>query len=219
MFIAGYLPFAEKDNFRVEGQELSLIGTSERQSLLGMHADEILPKLPIMYLGDSMLPHRGGQLRAGREGHHQSPPVLQARATRLCPPRRRRAPAPAVPGQRGAVHEGPRCAVPGHHLLLADLAAPGSFKYDTEAWLPSQQRYREMTSNTNLTDFQTRRGNIRYKTPDGAQVFPYDLGNGVLRSPYRGNPREPPAARRLGAHPHDRLVPYMDGRVELTPSS
>ena len=56
LFASGYLPFAARDNFNIEreGEEtLSLIGTSE-QILLGLHLDEVLTKLPILYLGDSM---------------------------------------------------------------------------------------------------------------------------------------------------------------------
>ncbi|MFK0294378.1 aminoacyl--tRNA ligase-related protein, partial [Streptomyces sp. NPDC090442] len=53
LFASGYLPFQDKDNFTVNDSDLSLIGTSE-QALLGMHVGEILPRLPLLYLGDSM---------------------------------------------------------------------------------------------------------------------------------------------------------------------
>jgi seryl-tRNA synthetase len=47
-----------------------------------------------------------------------------------------------------------------------DLGASAAKKYDCEAWLPGQQRYRELTSTSNTTDFQSRRLDIRYR-PDG----------------------------------------------------
>ena len=98
----------------------------------------------------------------------------------------------------------------------ADLAAPGAFKYDTEAWLPSQRRYREMTSNTNLTDFQTRRGNIRYKTPDGGRIFPYTISAtgwcDRLIAALLENHQRPDGSVRIP----DKLVPYMGGLTELT---
>ena len=67
LFTSSYLPFAEKDNFVISGEDLSLIGTSE-QSLLGMHMDEILTKLPVLYLGDSLC-FRTEVGSAGRDVH------------------------------------------------------------------------------------------------------------------------------------------------------
>jgi seryl-tRNA synthetase len=218
LFIAGYLPFAEKDNFRVESQDLSLIGTSE-QSLLGMHANEILPKLPLMYLGDSMC----FRTEAGSYGRdvkgmlrvHQfykleqlvyAHPDDAERLHLLC-----------LDNEEQFMKD---LGVPYRVIICssADLAAPGAFKYDTEAWLPSQQRYREMTSNTNLTDFQTRRGNIRYKGPDGARVFPHTISaTGFcdrLIAAILENHQRPDGSTRIP----DKLVPYMGGLTELTPS-
>jgi seryl-tRNA synthetase len=218
LFIAGYLPFAEKDNFRVEGQDLSLIGTSE-QSLLGMHANEILPKLPLMYLGDSMC----FRTEAGSYGRDVKGMLRVHQFYKL----------------EQLVYAHPDDAERLHLLCLdneeqfmkdldvpyrvivcssADLAAPGAFKYDTEAWLPSQQRYREMTSNTNLTDYQTRRGNIRYKGADGARVFPHTISaTGFcdrLIAAILENHQRPDGSIRIP----DELVPYMGGLTELTPS-
>jgi seryl-tRNA synthetase len=48
-----------------------------------------------------------------------------------------------------------------------DLGPAAAKKYDCEAWLPSQQRYREVTSTSNTTDFQSRRLDIRFRGPDG----------------------------------------------------
>ena len=51
---------------------------------------------------------------------------------------------------------------------MDDLGASAAKKYDCEAWLPGQGRYRELTSCSNTTDFQARRLDIRYR-PDGGQ--------------------------------------------------
>lgn len=48
-------------------------------------------------------------------------------------------------------------------MCTGDLGAPAAKKYDIEAWIPSQEKYREMTSTSNTTDFQARRLNIKYK--------------------------------------------------------
>jgi seryl-tRNA synthetase len=53
LFTAGYTPFASKDNYKIEEAGLSLIGTSE-QAILGFHMGEIVERLPLLYLGDSM---------------------------------------------------------------------------------------------------------------------------------------------------------------------
>ena len=58
--------------------------------------------------------------------------------------------------------------IPYHvvNVCVGDLGAPGYKKYDIEAWFAGFGGYREVTSNTNLTSFQSRRLNIRYKDGD-----------------------------------------------------
>ena len=53
------------------------------------------------------------------------------------------------------------------NIAAGDLGAPAAKKYDLEAWMPGQQRYREVTSCSNCTDFQARRLNCRYRTEKG----------------------------------------------------
>jgi len=53
------------------------------------------------------------------------------------------------------------------NICTADLGRPAAAKYDIEAWVPSQKRYRETHSTSNCTDFQARRLNIRYKDKSG----------------------------------------------------
>jgi seryl-tRNA synthetase len=61
-------------------------------------------------------------------------------------------------------------AIPYRVVNIAawDLGASAAKKYDVEAWLPGQDRYRELTSCSNTTDFQARRLNARYRPADGA---------------------------------------------------
>lgn len=73
------------------------------------------------------------------------------------------------------------------HRVLAictgDMGA-GKYKmYDIEAWMPSRQAYGETHSDSNLTDWQTRRLNMRYKDKEGKMRFPYALNNTVVASP------------------------------------
>jgi seryl-tRNA synthetase len=53
------------------------------------------------------------------------------------------------------------------NIGVGDLGASAAKKYDCEAWLPGQQRYRELTSTSNTTDFQARRLDIRYRPGGG----------------------------------------------------
>src|SRR5204863_3790904 len=53
------------------------------------------------------------------------------------------------------------------NIAVDDLGASAVKKYDCEAWMPGQERYRELTSTSNTTDFQARRLDIRYRTDSG----------------------------------------------------
>jgi seryl-tRNA synthetase len=53
------------------------------------------------------------------------------------------------------------------NIAANDLGASAAKKYDCEAWIPSQERYREVTSTSNTTDFQARRLDIRYRPENG----------------------------------------------------
>ena len=55
-------------------------------------------------------------------------------------------------------------------IAVDDLGASAAKKYDIEAWLPGQGRYRELTSCSNTTDYQARRLDIRYRPAEGGQA-------------------------------------------------
>jgi seryl-tRNA synthetase len=60
-------------------------------------------------------------------------------------------------------------------IAVGDLGASAVKKYDCEAWLPGQGRYRELTSCSNTTDYQTRRLEIRYRAADGKPAHVHTL--------------------------------------------
>ena len=98
-----------------------------------------------------------------------------------------------------------------------DLGLSAQRKFDCEAWIPTQGRYRELTSTSNCTDFQTRRLDTRGRFGDG--VGPVSTLNGTLCAidPHdRGDPRDPPAGRRVGAAPEGAaaLPGWPRGRCE-----
>lgn len=67
------------------------------------------------------------------------------------------------------------------NICTGDLGRPAAAKYDIEAWLPSENKYRETHSTSNCTDFQTRRLNIRYRTKQGQLKFAHTV-NGTAFS-------------------------------------
>jgi seryl-tRNA synthetase len=65
------------------------------------------------------------------------------------------------------------------NIAVGDLGAPAAKKYDCEAWIPSQGRFRELTSCSNTTDFQARRLGARYRPREGAPPQPVHTLNGT----------------------------------------
>ena len=144
---------------------LYLTGTSE-VALAGLHQGEILPaeELPLRYAGYSTCFRR----EAGAAGrlcarHLSGPSVRQGRDVRVCDTRalaRDDARRKRVLGRSKidlASCLGLAYRVMVTHIAAGDLGPSASKKYDIEAWIPSQERYREITSCSNTTDFQTRR--------------------------------------------------------------
>ena len=64
-------------------------------------------------------------------------------------------------------------------IPVGDLGAPAARKFDCEAWIPSQGRYRELTSTSNTTDYQARRMNCRYRPAEGAPPLHLNTLNGT----------------------------------------
>lgn len=171
LFGTGYLPFFSDQTYPITGEDLALIGTSE-QTLVAYHADEVLESgsLPRRYTAFTPC-FRTEAGSYGKESRgifrvHQFHKVEQIIFCR--------------PEESPACHE--ECLANEEFLLqqlglpyrvvnvcVGDMGAPGYKKYDIEAWYPGFGSYREVTSNTNLTDFQSRRLNIRYKDQEGSK--------------------------------------------------
>lgn len=165
----GFLPGDRDQIYEVPKDELFLVGTSE-VSLAALHADEILAAedLPIRYAGFSSCFRREAGA-AGRDTRgifrvHQfdkvemfsfvEPSRSAAEHERLL----------AIEERILAALEIPYRVV---NVAAGDLGAPAAKKYDCEAWIPSQDRYREVTSCSNTTDYQARRMACRYRAAEG----------------------------------------------------
>ncbi|MBR5837306.1 MAG: serine--tRNA ligase [Victivallales bacterium] len=177
LYGTGYLPFFRDQTYPLQGEDLALIGTSE-QTLVGYHADETLEAetLPRRYTAYTPC-FRTEAGSYGKESRgifrvHQFHKVEQII---FC-----------LPEDSPKCHE--ECLANEEYLLqslgipyrvvnvcVGDMGAPGYKKYDIEAWYPGFGAYREVTSNTNLTEFQSRRLNIRYKDKDGNRGFVHTI--------------------------------------------
>jgi seryl-tRNA synthetase len=169
LFGTGYLPFCADETYALEGHNLALIGTSE-QTLVGYHADETLSadELPAKYCAFSPC----FRTEAGSHGKetrgifrvHQFHKVEQII---FCMPEDSEKFHMECLENEEALLKALEIPYRVVDVCVGDMGAPGYRKYDIEAYFAGYGGYREVTSNTNLTDFQSRRLNIRYKDADG----------------------------------------------------
>ena len=168
----GFFPEAREQVYEVPRDELFLVGTAE-VPLAAYHTDEILDTadLPLRYAGFSTCFRREagtyGKDTAGIFRVHQfdkvemfvfiAPEDSVAEHERLL----------AVEERLVGELEVPYRVV---NVAAGDLGASAAKKYDIEAWFPGEQRYREITSCSNTTDFQARRLKIRAKTERGNEI-------------------------------------------------
>lgn len=168
---AGFSPrsSAESNEYFIEGEDLTLIGTAEAP-LTGYHADEIIneSELPLLYVGYSPSYRK----EAGTYGKHSRGLFRVHQFNKL------EMYAFTTPEQSNDMHEKileieeeiwQAIGIPYHVINIAsgDLGAPASKKYDIEYWSPVDEIYRELTSASNCTDFQARNLNIRVRRADG----------------------------------------------------
>ena len=165
LFGTGFLPDTEQQIYRVPDDDLYLVGTSE-VPLASLHAGEMLAEedLPLRYAGFSPCFRReagaAGKDTRGIFRVHQFEKVEMFSFVE--------------PGRSADEHE--RLLAIEEEIMQAlglpyrvvniavdDLGASAAKKYDIEVWLPGQQRFRELTSTSNTTDYQARRLGVRYR--------------------------------------------------------
>ena len=169
---AGFLDAHSDEVYRLEADDLYLTGTSE-VALAGYHTDEILD------LSDGARRYAGWSTcyrrEAGSYGKDTRGIIRVHQFNKLemfvyCRPEDA-----AEEHQRLLAMEKEMLAkieVPYRIIDTAagDLGGPAARKYDCEAWVPTQGKYRELTSTSNCTTYQARRLNTRYRTEKGTQT-------------------------------------------------
>jgi seryl-tRNA synthetase len=179
MYGTGFFPTERSNIYKIEDEDLYLTGTSE-VALAGLHMGEILDAddLPLRYSAFSTNFRReAGAAGKDTRGMFR---VHQFNKVELY--------SYVLPDASGDEHE--RLLAIEESILQAldlpyrvvnvaagDLGAPAVKKYDCEAWFPGQERYREVTSCSNTTDYQARRLGIRYRS--GKSVEPLHTLNGT----------------------------------------
>jgi seryl-tRNA synthetase len=177
----GFLPGDRDQIYEIPKDELFLTGTSE-VALAGLHADQILDadSLPLRYCAFSTCFRREAGA-AGRDTRgifrvHQFDKVemfsFVEPGTSLEEHERLLSIEERILGEL----EIPYRVV---NVAVGDLGAPAAKKYDCEAWIPSQGRFRELTSCSNTTDYQARRLGARYRPAEGEAPQPVHTLNGT----------------------------------------
>ncbi len=199
----GFLPDTEQQIYRLADDELYLIGTSE-VALASLHEDEILSaeSLPLRYAGFSACFRReAGSAGKDTRGIFRVHQFDKVEMFSFVEP----SDSPDEHERLLAIEESicVELGIPYRVVAIAvgDLGASAAKKYDIEAWLPGQERFRELTSCSNTTDFQARRLDIRYRPSEGERPVHVHTLNGTAVTSSRtiiALLGERPAGRRLG---------------------
>ncbi len=215
----GYLPQSEEDLYKTQDGEY-LAGTSE-VGAMAYHMDEVLDKgeFPIKFICFSPCFRReAGSHGKDTKGLMRVHEFFKVEQVVICE---------ASHEESVKLHE-EICAnseallqalgIP-HHVVVncgGDLGLGQVKKYDIEAWVPSEKRYRETHSASYFHDFQTRRLNIRYRDADGKMKFAHSLNNTAAATPRLLIPLIENNQREDGSIVIPEVLrPYMGGLSEI----
>ncbi len=179
---SGQFPKFKEDVFSLAGTDYHLASTAE-VPLVNMHRDEILDEavLPLRYVGYSGC-FRSEAGAAGRDTRglirqHYFEKVEMVQFTR--PEESEQALMEIVANAEGMLEQ---LNLPYRRMLMCtgDMGFGQYKKYDIEVWMPSYERYVEISSCSNMSDFQARRANIRYRPAGGKPEFVHTLNGSGL---------------------------------------
>jgi seryl-tRNA synthetase len=216
----GFLGQAAEDVYYLEKDDLYLVGTSE-VPLAGYHMDEILDaaELPLRYAGFSPCYRReAGSYGKDTRGIFRVHWFDKVELFSFCRPEDAAAEHRRLLAWEKEFLDKLELPYRVVDVAAGDLGASAARKFDCEAWIPSQGKYRELTSTSNCLQFQARRLGIRMRDADGTRHLA--TLNGTACAMARtilatlenhqqadGSVRLPPALR-----------PYFGGRDSITPS-
>jgi len=165
MYGTGFLPTEEFNLYRLEKDDLYLTGTSE-VALAGIHMDERLEEehLPALYAGfTTNFRREAGAAGKDTKGMFRVHQFDKVEMYVYCVPEESAGFHERMLGYEEEIVQALGLPYRVMNIAVGDLGASAAKKYDIEAWFPAQQRYREITSCSNTTDYQARRLNIRFR--------------------------------------------------------
>ena len=168
MYGTGFFPTDEQSIYRTTDGDC-LVGTSE-VPLAGLHMDEFLEaeSLPLRYAGFSTCFRReAGAAGKDTRGILRLHQFDKLEMFSFCLPEQSSDEHELIRSLEEEILQGLEIPYRVVNIAAGDLGAPAAKKYDCEAWMPGQGRYREVTSCSNCTDYQARRLNCRYRTDKG----------------------------------------------------
>jgi seryl-tRNA synthetase len=215
----GFLGQAAENVYRLEADDMYLVGTAE-VPLAAYHSDEILDaaSLPRRYVGYSPCFRReAGSAGRDTRGIFRVHWFDKVEMFSFCHPDQAVEEHRRILGWEREFFDSLEVPYRVIDVASGDLGASAARKFDIEAWVPSQERYREVTSTSNCTEFQARRLRVRMRDDDG--VRPLATLNGTLVAITRAivvlleNHQQADGS----VHVPQALRPYLGGRELLTP--
>ncbi|HYV14855.1 MAG TPA: serine--tRNA ligase [Conexibacter sp.] len=163
LYGTGMLPDTEQQIYRLPEDDLYLAGTSE-VALASLHAGEILDELPRRYAGfSSCFRREAGAAGRDTRGIFRVHQFDKVEMFSFVAPEDSADEHERILALEEEILQALEIPYRVVNIAVGDLGASAAKKYDCEAWLPGQGRYRELTSCSNTTDYQARRLDIRYR--------------------------------------------------------
>src|SRR6056300_250992 len=181
LFGTGFFPDDAEQVYEIPKDDLYLVGTSE-VPLAALHSNEILDleSLPLRYAGFSTCFRReAGTYGIDTTGIFRVHQFDKVEMFSFCNPEKSKEEHEYLLSVEEEILQELEIPYRVVDVCTGDLGASAAKKYDIEAWMPSQQNYREVTSCSNTTDFQARRLNIRTKI-DGKTTTMHTLNGTAL---------------------------------------
>lgn len=186
LYGTGHLPGGAEDIYQTQDGDY-LSGTAEIP-MMGYHSNEIIPKeeLPKRYLAFSVCYRReAGAHSKDTKGLIRVQEFYKLEQLILCEASHEESVKYHEEINRNFEEFLESLNIPYRRVEICtgDLKSAHVRSYDTEAWIPSQNQYRELSSASYYHDFQTRRFNIRYKDKDGKVRFVHSLNSTAVATP------------------------------------
>lgn len=191
MVATGFFPADKNEIYHVnpkseqnpDGDDLFLIGTSE-VPMAGLHMNKVIPadQLPKRYVGfSSCFRREAGSYGKDTKGILRVHQFDKVEMFSFCHPDRSWQEHEFLLGIEEEILQALELPYQVVSICGGDLGAPAAKKVDCEVWIPSENRYRELTSCSNCTDFQARRGSVKYKGEKGLE-FAHTLNGTAMAS-------------------------------------